>query len=1060
MIQRFVASALRSPWMVILAALALTAAGLVSFKNLDIEAYPNPVPPLVEVITQPDGWSAEEVERYVTVPLEIGFAGMPGLDHVRSQSLFGLSDVKCYFRWGTDYDKVRQEVINRIQFTPLPNGLTPTLSPWNAIGEIYRYNLRGPGYSLTDLKTQEDWTMERQLKQVPGVIDIVSFGGFSKQLHVEVDPQRLRAHGLALSQVTTALANANQNVGGQRLVLGEQAFNVRGIGLIRSTHDIDAVVVSEQKGTPVRVRDIAETRAGYLPRLGIVGRDGDDDVVQGTILMRYGGQALPTLEGVYKRIDDIRKNHVLPPGMDIEPYYDRGALVKLTTSTVLHNLVEGMVLVTIVLTLFLGHFRAALITAATIPLSLMAAFCGMVASGTAANLISLGAVDFGIVVDSTVIMMENIFRHLGPHGKGEMRDRVLAAAKEVGGPMMFSTTIIGVAFLPLFTMTGVSGVIFAPMARTYSFAIGSAILLALTLTPVLTTKLIPANAEEKESFVMHLLLKIYSPMFDLAIRFRKVALAVAVGCVVGCCTLFPLLGGEFMPKLEEGNFWIRATLPTSISLEQSSKYVGRMRDILRGCPRDAKVACTEENRTHKMVVTVVSQLGRPDDGTDVAGFYNVELFAPLKPFDQWPSGTTKEKLTEEISHAFAEEFPGAVFNFSQMISDNVEEALSGVKGENSVRVTGPDLRVNEARADEIVDVMNGVAGVKDLGIFRTMGQPNVKITVDRQACARYGLNTGDVNAVIQAAIGGQTVTQVYEGDKHFDLTVRWRESSRGSIDAIREITVATPDGNSIPLGQLAEIKKEDGPSVIYREDGTRYTPVKFSVRGRDLKSTVEEAKAKIGQKIRLPYDTHLEWAGQMNEFEDAMKRLLIIVPVTLLLIFGLVYSAVRTPLDTVIVLMSIPMASLGGVVALLVTGVSFSVSAAMGFISIFGVAVQDSILVVTYFQRLRDDGLSIEQAARTAGEKRLRPVLMTTLVAMLGLLPAALSNGIGAQTQKPLAIVVIGGSLFLALLNPVLNRPLLVVAHEWLERRKPKPPANGMSLPPEPSPSGAMDLEM
>ena len=1053
MIQRLVAAALKSPWIVLLAALGLIGGGLAAFSRLDVEAYPNPVPPLVEIITQPDGASAEEVERYYTIPLEIGLAGMPGLDHTRTQSLFGLSDVKCYFRWGIEYKDARQEVINRLQFTPLPNGVTPQLSPWNAIGEIFRYNLKGKDYSLTDLKTAEDWTMERQFKQVQGVIDVVSFGGLSKQYHVEVDPYRLRGHGLSLNQVLAAISNANQNVGGQRLVVGEQSFNVRGVGLLKGTHDIGNVVIQEQKGTPIRVRDVAEVSLGASPRLGIVGRDGESDVVQGTVLMRYGGQALPTLEGVYKRIDEIRKNHLLPPGMEIEPYYDRGALVKVTTHTVIENLLVGMVLVTVILTLFLGHLRAALITALNIPISLLIAFIGMVVSGTSANLISLGAVDFGIVVDSTVIMMENIFSHLGPHGRGTMTERIAAAAKEVGGPMTFSTIIIGVAFLPLFTMTGVSGVIFSPMARTYSLAIGGAIVMALTLTPVLASKLMRADEEEKESLVMRILSRAYAPGFRFALARPRTTLLIGVLPVVASAIAFPFLGGEFMPKLEEGNFWIRATLPTSISLDQSAKYVGRMRDIIRGCP--PKEACTEQNRRNVEVQTVVSQLGRPDDGTDLAGFYNIELFAPLSPKEKWRKNVTKESLTDELSKQMGDEFPGVVFNFSQMISDNVEEAVSGVKGENSVRVIGPDLRINEANAEKIVDAMEHVVGVKDLGMFRSLGQPNVKIQIDRAMCARYGLNSGDVSTVIQAAIGGQTVTQVYENDRHFDLTVRWLEAYRATVDSIREIPVLTPSGAQIPIGQLATVTREDGPAVIYRDDGQRYAPVKFSVRGRDLKSTVEEAKAKIKEKIQLPYDTHLEWAGQMNEMAEAMQRLAIIIPVTLILIGLLVYGAVKSWLDTAIVAASIPVACAGGILAIVVARINFSVSAAMGFISIFGIAVQDSIIVVTYFQRLREEGLGIVQAAQEAADKRLRPALMTTLVAMLGLLPAALSTGIGSETQKPLAVVVIGGSLMLAGWSAFLKPAMLLLAHSWLERRGP-PPAQpafpaGMSMMPPPN---------
>ena len=1038
MISRLVALALRMPFIVGAIAVVVIVAGLFCYAQLDIEAYPNPVPPMVEVITQPNGSSAEEVERYVTIPLEIGLAGMPGLDHVRSQSLFGLSDVKCYFKWGVEYKDARQEVINRIGFVTLPPGVQAQLSPWNAIGEVFRYVLKGKGYTLKDLKTAEDWILERQFKQVPGVIDVTSYGGETKQYHIDVDPYRLRGQGVTLAQLIAAVNNGNANVGGQRLSIGEQSYTVRGVGLIKSVRDVGDIVIVEQKGIPIRVRDVASVVIGFAPRLGLVGHDEDPDVVQGIILMRYGGETPHTLEGIYARLEHIKAYHLLPPGMEIEPYYDRGKLVELTTHTVMENLLVGMALVTLVLFLFLGNTRASIITAINIPLALLIAFIGMVGTGTPANLISLGAVDFGIVIDSTVIMMENIFRHLGSHGRGTMHERIESAAAEVGGPMTFSTLIIGVAFLPLFTMTGVSGVIFSPMAHTYAFAIGGAILLALTLTPMLASKIMPPDMEEKENFLMHALDRVYRPLFHFALTKPRRALAVAALPIVVCAFALPLLGGEFMPKLEEGNFWIRATLPMSISLEQSSQYVGRMRSILL---------------KHKEVTTVVSQLGRPDDGTDVSGFFNIELFAPLKPFGEWESGVTKEKLTEELSHEFDQSFPGVLFGFSQAISDNVEEGLSGVKGENSIKVVGPDLHVNETKADQIVDAMKPVRGVKDLGMIRSLGQPSIKIVPDRALCARYGLNTGDVEAVVQAAVGGQAITQVYEGEKHFDLSVRWAERYRGSIEQIRQITVATPDNNNVPLGQIASITEEEGPSVIFREDGSRYSPVKFSVRERDLSSTIGEARLAIAKNVKLPYDTHLEWGGEINELKEAMGRLFIIIPLTLLIIGFLVYSAVKTWLDTLIVILSIPVACAGGVLALLITNVNFSVSAAMGFISIFGIAIQDSLIVVSYYQRLRAlEGHTVMEGARLAAVRRLRPVLMTTLVAMLGLLPAAVSHGIGSQTQKPLALVVIGGALILAVLPRLLQPAMLVLGHTWLEKRR---AAKGLPpVAPPPPPKG------
>ncbi len=1043
-IQRIVRAVLRMPAFVLLIAAGILGLGLYCYKQLDIEAYPNPVPPMIEIITQPNGWSAEEVERYVTIPLENALNGMIDLDHIRSQSLFGLSDVKCYFTWNAEYHVAQQRVLNRLNFVSLPPGASPQLSPWSAIGEVYRYVVRGDGYSLTALKTAQDWTLERQFRQAPGVIDVVGFGGYTKEYHVEVDPYRLRGHNLTLNQLTAALGNANANVGGQRLTLGEQAFNVRGIGLIRSLNDIRDVVVSEQKGTPIRVRDVADVSIGHAPRLGIVGKDLEPDIVQGTVLMRYGGDSLKTLANVHQKVDEIARQHALPPGMRIEPYYDRANLVELTTHTVIENLIAGMLLVAVVLWLFLGHGRAALITAVNIPLALMLAFIGMVSTGTPANLISLGAVDFGIVVDSTVIMMENIFRHLGTPGKRNKIERILLAASEVGPPMFSSTLVIAVAFIPLFTLTGVAGVIFSPMAHTYAFAIGGAIILALTLTPVLAERGLSVGAgaqheheHEHDNLLMRALKRLYMPLFAFSLRRKRIAVGIGAVFVTVVLILSGALGREFMPKLEEGNFWIRATLPMSISLEQSSRYVGRMRAVILGCPAEG-AGCDLDHRAHPEITTVVSQLGRPDDGTDVSGFYNIELFAPLRPQKEWRRGVTKETMTAQLSRELQQAFPGVIFNFSQMISDNVEEAMSGVKGENTVKVVGPDLTVNEKKANEIVDVMSGIKGVEDLGLFPSLGQPNIRITPDRQSCGRYGLNVGDVEAVIQAAIGGQAVTQVYEGERRFDLTVRWAPAFRKDLRAIRAILVPTPDGAQVPLGQLAQIVEEEGPALIYREDNRRYAPVKFSVRGRDLASTIAEAQRTVAQKVKLPYDTHLEWAGEINQLNEATGRLALIIPLTLLVIAMLVYSSVKNWKDMLIVLGGIPVACSGGILALLVTRTNFSISAAMGFISIFGIAVQDALIVVTYAQRMWDEGHGLEEGARIAAERRLRPVLMTTFVAMLGLTPAALSHGIGADTQKPLAIVVIGGALILAVLPRLLQPPLLVLAHarerRWTRR--------------------------
>jgi len=1039
MIEKLVSAAVRAPFLVLMAALALVGVGIHSYMQLDIEAYPNPVAPMIEVIAQPQGWSAEEVERYVTLPLETGLVGMPGLDHVRSQSLFGLADVKYYFGWDTSYAMAQQRVLNQLNFVTLPTAVQPQLSPWSAIGELYRYKVVGKDYTAADLKTAEDWILEKQFRQVPGVIDVVGFGGLTKQYHVDVDPYRLRGLNVSLAQLQSAITNANQNVGGQRITLGEQSFDVRGIGLIGSIRDIEQITISAQKGVPFRVRDVATVRAGAAPRLGIVGRDGEPDIVEGIVLMRYGGDSLSTVKGIHDRVDHIRRNRILPPGMDIETLYDRADLVKLTTHTVMENLITGMVLVSLVLWLFLGKLRAALLVALNLPLALLFAFFGMVWTGTQANLISLGAVDFGIVVDSSVIMMESIFRNFARRG-GSAFERIASAAREVGPPVFSSTLIIAVAFVPLFTLTGVAGVIMAPMAHTYAFAIGGAIILALTLTPALSSRLLPVSTsqdeEEKDTRFMRLVHRLYTRIFSFALQRPRTAVLLGVGPVVLALAAASLLGREFMPKLEEGNFWIRATLPTSISLEKSARYVGHIRTIVLGCPGEDASDCPFEKRSRPEVQSVISQLGRPDDGTDVSGFHNIELLAPLRPTSEWRKGVSKASLTDDMQRDLARAFPGVVFNFSQVISDNVEEAMSGVKGENTVKVVGPDLRVDENKAGEIVAAMKDVRGVADLGIFRSLGQPAIRITPSRTAAGRYGLNTGDVAAVIQAAIGGLAITEVYEGEKHFDLTVRWAEPYRRDLRAIRAILVAAPDGAQVPLGQLADVVEENSPSVIFREDLQRYVPVKFSVRGRDLASTIAEAQAKIAAHVRLPYDTRLEWGGEINQLRETTARLLIIIPVTLLMITFLVYGSVKNARDTLIVLLGAPVAASGGVVALFLTGTDFSTSAAVGFISILGISIQDGLLVATYARQLRARGESALSAARQAAERRLRPVLMSTWVAMLGLLPAAVSRSIGSETQKPLAIVVIGGALALVILPRLLQPALLLLA---FRKRGPAP---------------------
>lgn len=1035
MIARIVALALRHRTLVALAVLALVGGGILAFRALNVEAYPNPVPPMVEVITQPNGYSSEEVERYVTIPLEVGLSGIPGLEHARSQSLFGLSDVKLYFAWGTSYEQARQEVINRLGMIPLPNGLQPQLSPWNAVGEIYRYTLEGEGYTTMELKAAQDFILERQFRRVPGVIDVSSFGGETREFHVEIDPLRLRGRGISLATVLAAIQNANVAVGGQRLVLGDDSYDVRGVGLIRNLDDVRAIVVGGQHGTPVRVGDIARVDFGGAPRLGMIGQDDRADVVQGIVLLRYGAATAPTMAALHARIDDIEARGLLPPGMYIKPYYERGELVHLTTHTVLENLAIGMALVIAVLVVFLGNVRAALIAAINIPLALLAAFVGMVATGTSANLLSIGAVDFGIVIDSTVIVVESLFRHLGSHGQGSMVDRLGAAAREVATPMAYSTAILCVAFLPLFSFGGVSGVIFGPMAKTYAFAIGGAIVLAITVTPVLAARVLAPSAREREGLVMRALHRAYDPLADALVRAPRAALLIPVLLIAVAAAIAPQLGREFMPELEEGNLWIRATLPTSVSLATAQSVAARMRRIVRGCPVELDTPCPDATRTHPEVLTVTSQLGRPDDGTDVTGFNNIELFAPLVPLERLPDHRSKADEVALLERELEDALPGVAFGFSQMISDNVEEAISGVKGENSVKVFGPDLPANQRVAAEVAEVLRQVPGVTDVATFHSLGQPNVKITPDRLACARYGLNVGDVDQVVAAAIGGVTATQVLEGERVFALTVRWRLEDRASITAIRAIPVDTPSGAVVPLGMLAAVELVDGVATVYREDGVRFTPVRFSVRGRDLAGAIDDAKARVEAAIHPARGGYVTWTGQIDELARAQARLVLVVPLSLLLITLLAYGAVRSWAATAIVIVNVPVACAGGILALFVTGESFSIAAAMGFISVFGIAVQDALLMVTYFQRLHlIEGVPVEVAARTASAKRFRPVLMTTLVATLGLLPAALSHAVGAQAQRPLAIVVIGGSLVLAVVARLLQPPLCILVYRWKGR--------------------------
>ena len=1028
-----VAFALKNRFLVILGFITMIGAGLFAFSQLNIEAYPDPVPPMVDVITQSPGQSAEEIERYITIPIEIGVSALPYLTAIRTISLFGLSDVKLQFTYDFTYLEAEQQVLNRLSQLPqLPNGALPTISPTSPIGEIYRYRVVGPGYSATDLKTLQDWVLERRFRAVPGVIDVTGWGGKTKTYEVTVDLNRLLAYGLTLPQVLQALNNANVNVGGGTVNIGPQAAVVRGVGLIQSMADIRDTMLTSVNGTPVRIKDVATVQVSHLPRLGIAGQDNDDDIVQGIVLMRRGQQSLPTIQRVEEEVRRINKSNILPPGVHLERIYDRSELINVTTHTVLHNLLFGIGLIFIVQWLFLGNLRSAIIVSATIPFAFLFAASIIVMRGESGNLLSIGAIDFGLIVDATVIMVENIFRHLSEHDSairpppmvaarttglvGKLAI-ILEASSEVNRSIFFAATIIIAGFVPLFGMSGVEGHIFAPMSKTYAYALTGGLLATFTVSPVLCAVLLPEQTSEVETAIVRWVRRAYRPALMYALRYRMRTLA-AFGALLALTALAAgHLGMEFLPHLEEGNLWIRATLPSTISLEEGNSYVNEMRKVIKSFPE---------------AVTVISQHGRPDDGTDATGFFNAEFFVPLKPFDTWPAGVDKAKLTSQVSAALEQKFPGVEFNFSQYIEDNVEEAISGVKGENSVKVFGQDLNEISQTADRIKAVLSTVPGITDLAIFTSLGQPTIAIDINRDQAARYGLAPGDINATVQAAIGGQAAGDLYErgSDRHFPIIVRLAPQFRQSLDAIRHITIGAPGPNGtvtpIPLSDVANVRLVSGPAFIYREGQQRYIPIKFSVVGRDLGSTVLEAQHRIAQEVHLQPDQHLEWVGEFENLTSAIQRLSILVPLSLVLICILLYVNFSSAIDMALAVSVIPMAMIGGILSLVISGTPFSVSAAIGFVALFGISVMDGIIVLSSFNQMIESGASRSQAILEACQTQFRPVLMTCVAACVGLVPAALSTGIGSQVQKPLALVVVGG-ISVAPFLILLVLPVLIV---------------------------------
>lgn len=1038
-----IASALRQRILILFLFAAVLIGGLVAFNQLNIEAYPDPVPPTIDVVTQSEGMSAEEIERYITIPIETQTAGLRNLKSIRSISLYGLSDVKLQFSFDYTYDEALQQVLNRLgQLAPLPNEAKPEISPVSPIGEIFRYKLSGPpGFSVLDLKTLQDWVLQRRFRAVPGVIDVTGWGGKTKSFEVQVDLNKLVAFGLTLPQVIASINNSNINVGGNTVEIGPQSAVVRGVGLIRTIEDISTTMLTQSNGSPVLVQDVAKVSVGHLPRLGIAGKDDDDDIVQGIVLMRRGEKSMPSIMNVEREVQKINNSGILPAGVKIERIYDRKELIDLTTHTVLHNMVVGVLLVFLLQWMFLGDLRSAIIVAATIPFALAFAMGIMVLRGESANLLSVGAIDFGLVVDATVIMVENIFRRLAhssssdPHASHDEGDShntggfsgklrtIYQAAASVDRAILFSGAIIIAAFLPLFTLSGVEAHIFGPMAKTYAYALTGGLIATFTVVPVLSAVLLPEKVREVDTIVVRALANIYEPVLDRAVANKFATLAMTA-----CLMAFAVLAGrslglEFLPKLEEGNLWIRATLPATISLAEGNGYVNRMRRTIGSYPE---------------VASVVSQNGRPDDGTDAAGFFNAEFFVPLKPASEWRPKVDKDKLTAEVLARLQLEFPGVDFNFSQYLQDNVAEAVSGVKGENSIKLFGSDLTVLTQTADKIKNVLSTVRGITDLSVFSSLGQPTIQIDVLRGAAARYGLSPGDINAAVHAAVGGQDAGDLYEpgSDRHFPIVVRLAPEFRQSPEAINQLTIGVANANGgisqIPLSAVATVRLVSGASFIYREQQERYLPIKFSVRDRDLGSTIKEAQQRLADEVKLPPGSRLEWFGEFGNLQDAIARLKVVVPLTIMLIAMLLYINFSSFTDTLLALGVIPMAVVGGIFSLFLTGTPFSISAAMGFIALFGISVMEGVILISFFNQLMEaGGRTRTEAVLYAAKTRMRPVMMTCVAACVGLLPAAVSTGIGSQVQKPLALVVVGGIL----LAPVLILIILPVLIDIFSRR-------------------------
>jgi cobalt-zinc-cadmium resistance protein CzcA len=1031
MIRHLVDFALENRFLVLCAAILLLVWGAISFHQLPVEAYPDVANNYVEIITQWPGISAEQIEQQVTIPLEIVMNGIPHVVHLRSFSLFGLSDLKLIFDDEEDNAWNRERVLERLSQVTLPPGVTPQMgTDWSPVGQIYFFTLQStnPNYDVMELKSIEDWVVEKSLKAVPDIVDVSSFGGPTREYQVRVDPNKLVAYGLSLAQVEQQLTNNNANAGGSFIEAGLQQINVREVGLVRDVQDIENTVILTKSGTPLHVKDIAVVAQGPKIRLGQTARayhreDGnivdDDDVVSGVALLRKGADAETALSGLHEKVKELN-TYILPPGVKVVPFLDRSDLVHYTTHTVLHNLTEGIILVVVILFLFLGNVRGALIVALTIPFSLLFAATCLKLKGIPANLLSLGALDFGMVVDGAVVMVENIVRHMSHAATSPKTpiERIRDAAHEVQRPVFFAIAIIITAYLPIFTLQRVEGRLFHPMAWTVAFALLGALLFSMVLAPALSSVLLSRGVTEWHNPVMEAVKSSYRRSVRWAIEHRWATFGgAAIGMAITLLLMSSgVIGSEFLPHLDEGALWVRGTLAPSVGPTEGTRLANQARIVLCSFPEVPQ--CT-------------SQVGRPDDGTDTTGFFNTEYFVDLKPKEQWRPvfHQNKEELIAAMDREL-EKIPGVLWGFSQPISDNMEEAVSGVKGQLATKVYGDDLRVLEDKADEIVGVMRQIKGIEDLGVFHLLGQPNINIQVDRAEAARRQINVADVQDAVQTAVGGTTFTHVLQGEARYDLVMRYLPQYRSTKEAIENIRLLSPTGERVSLEQLCRIQEQDGGSEIYREGNRRYVAIKYSVRGRDLGSTVEEAISKVSAQVKMPRGYHIDWAGEYESEKRAEARLLVIVPITIVVIFGILYTMFRSFKWAVLLLANVAMAPLGGLLALLLTGTHFSVSSGVGFLALFGVCVQTGVIMLEYINQLRVRGHTIEEAAIDGAVLRLRPILMTMLVATLGLLPAALSHGIGSDAQRPFAIVIVGG-LTGALLLSIFLLPTLYV---WVAR--------------------------